>query len=182
MSVIFTTIQNNDQLHQILQLQRENLRHTKSIEVEAEQGFVTVEHDISLLADMNTEASHVIALDDDRVVGYALAMTRAFEDKVPVLAPMFELLDNLVVDGTRMGNDDYIVMGQICVDKDYRGQGLVQGLYKKYFELYKSKYHWIVTEIAARNTRSLHAHMKVGFKEIYRYDEVGFEQWIVVRF
>jgi RimJ/RimL family protein N-acetyltransferase len=66
------------------------------------------------------------------------------------------------------------------IDEKYRGQGVFAGMYQKYFETYKGPFDYIITEIAARNTRSMHAHIKVGFQEIYRYDEPGMEEWVVV--
>lgn len=182
MELEFTLCSKDDELYQILELQSNNLRHTKSPETEADQGFVTVKHDFSLIKSMNDAAGHIIAKDGHKVVGYALSMTREFRNKIPLLASMFDLMDSLVVDGIKIGDGDYIVMGQVCVDFEYRGKGVFQGMYKKYFEVYKPIYQWIITEIAARNTRSLRAHLNVGFKEIYRYVEPGVEEWIVVRY
>ncbi len=182
MDISYTTVSGLNDLEQILGLQKQNLRHTHSPEIEAEQGFVTVQHDLDVLIDMNNAANHIITKDGDTVVGYALAMTRSFRDKIHILAPMFDLLDNLYVDGQKIGDGDYIVMGQICIHKDYRGKGIFQGMYFKYFEIYKPLYGFVITEIAARNTRSLRAHLNVGFKEIYRYNEPEIEEWVVVRF
>ncbi|MBK9735638.1 MAG: GNAT family N-acetyltransferase [Saprospiraceae bacterium] len=180
MDIKYLTASDDYDLRQILTLQQSNLRLTKSPEIEAEQGFVTVKHEYSLLKDMNDEAPHILAKDGDKVVGYALGMTRKFKDKVAVLRPMFELLDGLLFDGKRLGDLDYIVMGQICIDEAYRGKGIFRGLYDLYFQIYKPIFGFVVTEVAARNTRSLKAHLNVGFKEIYRYDETGFEEWIVI--
>lgn len=182
MDIVFTSASSMGELQQILDLQQANLRLTRSVEEEKDQGFVTVQHDMDLLSSMNNVAQHVIAKDGEQVVGYALAMTRDFKQKVPILAPMFDLLDNLVVDGLRIGDTDYIVMGQVCVDKEYRGKGIFQGLYKYYFETLRPQFGCVITEIAARNTRSLKAHLGVGFKVIYEYTEEGFEDWIVVRY
>ena len=182
MEITFTVATTSFELNQILELQKQNLRHTQSQEIEADQGFVTVQHNIDILLDMNKEANHIIAKDGDTVVGYALAMTRAFRFKVSILTPMFDLLDNLHVDGKKIGDQDYIVMGQVCIHKDYRGRGVFKGMYSKYFEIYKPLFGWVITEIAERNNRSLKAHFNVGFKEIYRYSEPGIEEWVVVRY
>lgn len=180
MPITFTTASTDDHIHQILVLQKENLRGTKSSDTEADQGFVTVTHDYNLLKNMNDACPHIIALDGDEVVGYALAMVKDFKYKVPILTPMFDLLDGLEYEGKRIGDFTYLVMGQVCVAENYRGKGIFQGLYQKYFETYKGPYDYIITEIAARNTRSMRAHINVGFQEIYRYDEPGMEEWVVV--
>jgi hypothetical protein len=180
MPITYTSASTDHHIHQILRLQKENLRGTKSLETEADQGFVTVSHDFGLLRNMNNACAHIIALDGDQVAGYALAMVKDFKYKVPILTPMFDLLDGLKYEGKRIGDFTYLVMGQVCVGENYRGQGIFAGLYQKYFETYKGHFDYIITEIAARNTRSMHAHMKVGFQEIYRYDEPGMEEWVVV--
>jgi GNAT superfamily N-acetyltransferase len=176
----FTLAKSNDDLTQILALQKINLKHANSPEVETDQGFVTVQHDMELISFMNEAAAHVIAQDNGRVIGYALAMTRAFKDKVPALRSMFDMLDDLKIENKKLGDESYIVMGQICVDKSYRGQGVFRNLYKLFFDMYKPVYRNIITEVAARNTRSLNAHLSVGFEEIYRYEEQGVEEWVVI--
>lgn len=182
MSLIFRTAAGDEELVQIISLQGKNLRHTKSPEVEQDQGFVTVQHDLPLLRDMNTAEKHVIAMSGNTLAGYALAMVRDFKYRVPILTPMFDMLENIFADGSRVGDSNFIVMGQVCVAEEFRGQGVFQGLYRHYFELYKPKYDWVITEVAARNSRSLRAHLNVGFHEIHRYDEPGMEEWIVLRY
>lgn len=180
MELLYTIATTEDELHQILALQKDNIRNANSMEEEKEQGFVTVQHDLTLLKMMNEAAAHVIAKDADKVVGYALAMTREFKNKIPVLKSMFDLLDELSDGKERIGNNNYVVMGQICIEKGYRGKGIFQNMYRHYFQLYKPLYEYVITEVAARNTRSLKAHLNVGFREVYRYEEKGFETWIVL--
>ena len=180
MQIEYSTAKTTDELDRILSLQQENLRHKKDAEEEREQGFVTVQHEFELLSMMNQITPHIIAKDGEKVIGYALAMPAHFRNEIPVLLSMFELLDNLMVNGKKLGTENFIVMGQICIEKSYRGKGIFQGLYSNYFELYKPKFKFIITEVAERNIRSLQAHLKVGFKEVHRYDEPGYETWVVL--
>jgi GNAT superfamily N-acetyltransferase len=182
MQIQYSAAKTTDELQQILLLQKENLRHKNDVEEEREQGFVTVQHDIELLTKMNQIAPHIIATDGDNVIGYALAMTKHFRDEIPVLHSMFVLLDDLMVEDKKLGTENFLVMGQICIDKNYRGKGIFQGLYAHYFQLYKPNYTYIITEVAERNVRSLQAHFKVGFKDVHRYDEPGFETWVVLMY
>jgi len=182
MLIEYSTAKTNYELDQILSLQKQNLRHKNDIDEEREQGFVAIQHDIELLSIMNQVTPHVIAKEGDDLIGYALATSKKFRNSIPVLIPMFELLDSLTIDDEKLGTENYIVMGQICIDKKYRGKGIFQGLYKHYFDLYKPKYKYIITEVAERNLRSLHAHFKVGFEEIHRYVEPDYETWVVLRY
>jgi len=182
MEIVFKTAVHDTELEKIIKLQGINLRHTQSPEEEREQGFVTVQHDLPLLRDMNDAENHVIAMSGDTLAGYALAMVRDFKYRVPILTPMFEMLENIDVGGERIGDSNFLVMGQVCVAREFRGMGVFQGLYRHYFELYKRKYDWVITEVALRNTRSLKGHLNVGFQEIHRYDEPGMEEWVVLRY
>ena len=61
------------------------------------------------------------------VVGFALVMLSNFRNEIEVLIPMFERIDELVPK-----DKTYVIMGQICVDKNYRKQGIFRGLYDFY--------------------------------------------------
>ena len=70
-------------------------------------------------------------------------------------------------------------MGQVCVDKDYRGKGLFDLLYQKHKEIYQDQYDFVITEVSTRNHRSIRAHQRAGFQTINTYcDEL--DEWAVV--
>lgn len=70
-------------------------------------------------------------------------------------------------------------MGQICVAKEFRGEGLVKMLYQKHKEVYSSEYDFILTEISTSNHRSLKVHAKIGFQTIYTYRD-QLDEWNLV--
>ena len=170
----------DEELQQILSLQKINLRNVQSKPEEETEGFVTVCHTMELLRKMNEKEPHIIIKSGDKVVAYALCMVPEFRNDIPELKAMFALLDE-IVDKSGENQSNYLVMGQICIDKEYRGLGLFRKLYAYYFERFKNKYDCILTEVASRNTRSLNAHLNTGFKEIYRYTEPGIEDWVVLK-
>ena len=164
----------------ILQLQQANLPQHITAHEALEQGFLTVEHDLGLLGEMNQACAHTIAKQGETLAGYALSMTRNFGDRIPVLRPLFELIDQLEWRGRSVQGIPYILMGQVCVAKDYRGQGVFAGLYQCMQERMASDYELIITEISTRNTRSQRAHQKVGFVDMHRYQAPDGENWVVV--
>ena len=166
----------------MLDLQAKNHVSTVSPAVAQEQGFVTVKHDPAVLQHMNAVAPSIIAKDGDRVVGYALVMPRSFAAHVPILQPMFDLLDTLSWNGADLRTHPrWFVMGQICVAEGYRGMGVFDGMYQKMRELYRTDYDYVITEIAERNTRSIRAHERVGFETLHTFsDIVAGEDWRVV--
>jgi GNAT superfamily N-acetyltransferase len=181
-SLQLTTVSHADEVHQILQLQAQNLPASLTPEAMITQGFVTVRHDLHVLQRMNDVAPAVIAKDGDRVVAYALVMPREFAADVPILRPLFEVLDALSWKGNPLRlNPRWFLMGQICVAEGYRGMGVFDGLYRAMGREYRDRFDFTVTEVAARNTRSLRAHARVGFETIHIYpDATTGEHWHVV--
>jgi L-amino acid N-acyltransferase YncA len=103
-----------------------------------------------------------------------------FGAKVPVLVPMFELLNTLRFKKKSILNLAYFVIGQICVDKSVRGQGVFSALYVEVSRRFSEKYDVVITEIATRNTRSIRAHEKVGFETIHIFTAPDGEEWAIV--
>lgn len=168
-----------DDLRQILNLQKENLIRNLSKDEMQSQGFVTVNHTLQMLQQMHDMAPSIIVKDNDKIAGYALTMLRAFSKMVPELESMFQKIESLEWKNKRINEYSYYVMGQICIDKPYRGQGLFDLLYQKHREVYQPKFDFIITEVATRNLRSLNAHKRVGFETINIYkDEL--DEWAVV--
>jgi ribosomal protein S18 acetylase RimI-like enzyme len=178
----FTTVSTLEEVLQILDLQEKNLASSLSADTMERQGFLTVRHDPAVLEHMNEAAPAVIAKNGDQLAGYALVMPREFAADVPILQPMFEMLDGLVWNGiTLRNNPRWFVMGQICVAEAYRGMGVFDGLYLKMKEVYRPQYDFTVTEVAERNTRSMRAHERVGFQTLHIYpDETTGEVWRVI--
>ncbi len=175
----FTTVSNQTELKGILSLQAKNLPTNISTEEAKEQGFVTVKHDLELLSAMNQPYPHIIAKKNDVVVGYALVMLPTFGNAIPVLRPMFEKIDTLHFKNKPLKATNYFVMGQVCVDKTCRRQGVFSGLYQQMKEEMSGPFDCIITEVATRNIRSMNAHRHIGFEVIHIYT-VAEEEWAIV--
>jgi len=174
-----TLVSLEDELKQILQLQKENLRqHITEAEMRS-QGFVTLHHDLNALQQMHELAPSVIIRDEDHVVAYALTMLRECRQLTPDLEPMFGLLDHLSWNNKLLSDYRFYVMGQVCIAKAYRGRGLFDELFKHHKKIYQPRFDLFITEIATRNVRSMRAHERVGFKTIHVHrDEL--DEWAVV--
>jgi hypothetical protein len=165
-------VASDDELKQILALQQRNLARSLDAAEVASQGFVTVEHTIDMLRRMHAISPSIIARDGDVLAGYALVMPPECRTFIPILAPMFERLDHL-------GARDYYIMGQICIDKQYRGLGLFDALYAAHEEHLSGRYRSCITEVAMRNRRSMSAHLRVGFAVIERYRDAT-DEWALI--
>lgn len=174
-----TIAQSDADLEGILDLQRQNLPAVLPVETLQQEGFVTVQHNLPLLRRMNTAKPHTIArqVDDGRVVGYALVMLGTFRNEIPVLVPMFEMIDSCQYQGSFLKEIPYVVMGQICIERSFRGKGLFDALYRGMRDRLRGEFSLIITEVATRNQRSLRAHMRVGFKTALTYTAPDQETW-----
>jgi len=168
------------ELQGILKLQQQNLSSSLSAVEKENQGFVTVVHTLDDLQKMHTYEPNLIAEADGKVIAYILAMTANSKDNLPILLPMFESFNHIEYLGKPIAAYNYLVVGQVCVAKNYRGAGLFDKCYlayKKYFEL---KYDFAITEVASINLRSMAAHLRIGFKEIYKTKDPNGLAWSVV--
>jgi len=168
-----------DLVLKIISLQRMNLRKNLSPEEISSQGFLYVEHDPETLQDICKEEPAVVAMEGDELAGYAICMNKMQGARVPELAPFFNTLDSLKFKNTPLHQASYMVCGQICVSKAYRGQNLVRKLYDL-MSFHRTKYKFCITEISTHNNRSLKAHFKVGFVPIHEYVNAKREPWQIV--
>lgn len=170
-----------DEIRQVLELQAANHAGSLPPEVAAQDGFVTVRHDVDLLERMNAAYPSIIAKDGDRVAGYCLVMPREFAADIPILKPMFDMLATLSWNGRPISELRWFIMGQVCVDAAYRGQGVFDGMYAALREHCRPHFDFTITEVAERNMRSLRAHQRVGFQTLHIYDDPSTgERWHLI--
>ena len=178
--LIYTTAHSDQDLAGILELQKKNLPTYLPREEIDSQGFVTVNHSPGELQQLHAIEPSLIVKDGDKIVGYALAMTEASKTIIPVLVPMFDIFNNIMYKGKAISSYRYIVVGQVCIDKAYRGQGVFDDCYKAYKATFGSKYDFAITEISTKNKRSLNAHQRAGFRSIHTYAVPGGDEWDIV--
>jgi predicted GNAT superfamily acetyltransferase len=176
----YITSETDKDLLDIIALQKSNLPGSLTPEEMQSQGFVTVVHSLEVLKKMNTIEQSIIVKDDNKVIAYLLAMTEKSKHDIPILIPMFEMFGKIEWGGRPLADYNYIVVGQVCVDKAYRGKGILDDCYATYKAHFKNKYDFAVTEIAIKNGRSINAHKRIGFTEVHRYSVPNGEVWSMV--
>ena len=174
-----TTVTTEDEIEQIHLLNKLNYRHNVTPEEKDKEGFVSWEYPITLLQQLQNIAPHVIVKEEDNVVGYALVTMREAAPFHKDLQNMFNHLAALTYNGRLLNEYNFYCMGQVCIDKAYRGQGVFNMLYQHHKKLYQHTFDMLITEISPTNPRSQRAHEKVGFKTIYQYRD-AMDEWNVV--
>lgn len=148
----------------VLALQQANLRKNISEDEALTEGFLMAEYDFEFLSLLQEKSPGIIAKDGEMVVGYSLVALPETARHHPLLADLVKNIERCVFDGKPV--EDYVIVAQLCVSKDYRGQDLVQKLYGSFRDHYANQYDYCVTDVAQANARSLKAHQKRGFQVI----------------
>ncbi|MEO8414178.1 MAG: GNAT family N-acetyltransferase [Ginsengibacter sp.] len=178
--IIYTTAKTDEEIQQILELQKSNLPQNLTDEQKNSQGFVTVLHNFETLLKMNNTEQSIIVKDNDKVIGYLLAMTTQSKNDIPVLVPMFEAFDTVLYNNKKIAAYNYIIVGQVCIAEGYRGKGILDKCYQAYKTHFKKNYDFAITEILDTNTRSLQAHKRIGFRTIHEYKDEKGNNWVIV--
>lgn len=115
-------------------------------------GFVTVKHDWKTPFGLTNIEPHAVAKKCGKVVGYVLTMTKK-ESRfdIPLIAPMFDEFERIPYRNKTIADFNFIVVGQTCLHKEYRGQGLIEGLFQHYKTAFSERYDFSITEIASFN-------------------------------
>lgn len=169
--IVIDIARSTEDLQQIMALQRVNHKLSLSAEERMQNGFVTLRHDLVQLHQMKESAPQVVARSTEGIIGFALVLLKEHSNMFPILLPMFEMFDETSYQGQILGNMSYYVMGQVCIDKNFRGQGIFQRLYLEHKRLLSSSFDLCLTEASVHNKPSMRAHQKVGFKTIKEYSD-----------
>jgi predicted GNAT superfamily acetyltransferase len=169
-----------EDLQGILDLQWANHKTVVDEATKESQGFVTVRHTMEQLEAMHAIEASTIAMADEKVVAYIIAMTKKSRQLIPVLVPMFDLFDSLIYNGKSIDEYEYMVIGQVCVDKDHRGRSVFRQAYEGYRLAFSDRYDFCITEIDLNNTRSMQAHKNMGFETIHTYKDINGIEWAIV--
>ena len=177
--IIISLAERKEDLLQVHQLNKANLKGSLDREEREREGFLTWLYELPLLEQLHEMSPAVLAKEGEKVVGYALAATPEAAAFHPDLAGMIAHVNTLPYKGRPLGELSYYIMGQICIHKAYRGLGLFGRLYQKHRDVYGAKYSLLVTEVSAANLRSCAAHQKTGFETIAAYTD-AYDTWNVV--
>lgn len=180
MAILIETLKEAD-IDALLQLQSDNLKQNLDAPTIESQGFVSFVYTPDIIRGMMADEPQIIAKDGDLIAGYALTATLTFGQNIPLMRPLIQKSRELTFKDTPLSMLKYYIMGQVCVRRGYRGNGIFDDLYHGHKQYLSSKYDCIITEIATENKRSLAAHKRVGFETIYQYyDDISRKNWEIV--
>ena len=176
---LIKTVESAAEIQGIKTLIEANLKQNLSAEERAAQGFVTCDYSIEFLTAINEKHPSIIAVDQGKVIGYALVVTRDSKHLHPLIEDLVDKFPQYTYQNTPLDQLNFCLVGQLCVGKSHRGQQLVQRLYHGYRDRYNHLFDYLITDVDTLNTRSLRAHQNTSF-EVVGQLEFGEAQWNLV--
>jgi len=163
----------------IQQLQRENLFKNLLPGVAEKEGFVTAEYSFEFLKNLHGDCPSIVAVDGDKIAGNALVALTSIRNFHDLLSDLFNAIDKVKYKGEFLKDKSYVVVGQLCVARDYRGQGLANRLYQFFRSQLSGQFDYCLTDVARDNPGSLKVHLKSGFQVVDTLQYGGLE-WDIV--
>ena len=177
--IITKLVTNEQELLEIESLNQKNSKKNLTQNEIDKEGYVSWQYSFELLKNIHQFAPSIITIANNQVIGYALTCTTACNVVHPELNKLFTTIKEIQYNSKKLFDYNFYLMGQICIDKKYRGQGVFKSLYDFHKQIYSSKYQFIFTTISTENQRSIKAHLKQGFKIIETIDD-HFGKWVAV--
>ncbi len=144
-------------IHQVLALQKQNLFANLS-EAEREDGYVTTPFTYAQIREIIGLKGLFVTEMEGEIIGYAFAGSWKYFSQWKMFKVMIASLPKLIFDGKRINTQNTFQYGPICIDKNHRGNGVLQSLFEKMRLEMLKKYPISITFINKENKRSLFAH------------------------
>ena len=124
-------------------------------------GFITTAFTKEQMVDLITlEQGLFIAIENEKIVAYVMSASWKFWSRWPMFAFMMEDLPNLEYLDQKLTVQNSYQYGPVCVDKEYRGKGVLEKLFDFARQNMSKRFPILVTFINKINPRSYEAHTK----------------------
>ena len=152
--------------HKILLLQKDNLLRNLKPE-DQQDGFLSIEYSHDQLQRLSNELGIFVALENDRLSGYLIAQTMYFALQSPLISTMVRRFPDILYNFRPLSGFRTFVYGPVCVAKQAKGKGGLEGLFNVMFQALKGQFDAGVAFVSEQNPRSLYAHQaKLGMKVV----------------
>lgn len=157
-------------IHNVLDLQKQNLFANLS-EAEREDGFVTTPFTYAQISEIISQHGLFVTEIDDEIIAYAFAGSWKYFSQWEIFKVMVASFPKLIFEGEKINTQNTFQYGPICIQKDFRGNGVLQSIFEKMRLEMLKKYPISITFINKENKRSLFAHtQKLNWEIIDEFD------------
>jgi hypothetical protein len=127
-------------------------------EEEKKAGFVTTPFSVDQLTFVINNGGLFLAKDNSKTIAYIFAESWDFFSQYPIFEYMIRLFSTLSFLDFEINTTNSFQYGPICIDKEYRGKGLINSLFEFMRIHIEKRYPLAVTFINKTNAPSLKAH------------------------
>jgi hypothetical protein len=170
----------DEDLPSLLALQEANL-HANLSDAERADGFLSARFGGEQFTAMADQVGVLVAVEGDRVAGYACASEVDYNRRFPLLAAMIDAFPRVPYQRRSLDRAACFVYGPVCVGRAWRGQGVLRGLVQALRQHTAGRFDCGVAFIAQDNPRSLAAHVQgLGLIQAGRFEHNARTYHIVV--
>lgn len=169
--MVKTRIGNKSDIDGILSLQEKYLYRNLN-EIERKSGFVTTPFTVNQIEEILLQNGIFIAENKQKIIiAYAFAGSWKYFEQWEIFNYMVSRFPKLAFNGNKITTANSFQYGPVCIDKNYRGKGLLNQIFEEMrIEFYK-KYPISVTFINKINVISEIAHTKkLGWEIIDEFE------------
>ena len=143
-------------------------------EADRQDGFLSAVFTPEQTAAMAEDLGTTVAIVDGALAGFLCAFRNDFDHGSPVVAKMIEAYDRFYFEGKLLSSYNTYAYGPVCIDRGYRRQGLLRGLYEAQKQELAGQFEVGVALIARSNPHSMQAHIAgLGMTEVGDFEVNG---------
>lgn len=143
-------------------------------DAERADGFLSAIFTLEQTAAMAEDLGTTIAIVDGVLAGFLCAFRNDFDHGSPVVAKMIESYDHVIFDGKLLSSYNTYAYGPVCIDRVFRREGLLRGLYEAQKKQLAGRFEVGVALIARSNPHSMQAHVAgLGMTEVGEFEVNG---------
>lgn len=142
----------------VLELQSKYLISNMT-DIEKKEGFVTTAFTVQQIENIVIENGLFVAKHQNKIVAYVFAGSWDYFSQWPIFRFMTNRLVNLTFKNTCISTTNSFQYGPICIDKAYRGSGLLKSIFEFMRVRLQDQYPIGITFINKQNNRSINAHL-----------------------
>ena len=171
--MITTRIGTITDITEVLALQEKYL-FINMTEEERENGFVTTPFTVSQIEAIITQNGLFVAENDEKaIVSYVFAADWGYFAQWEIFNYMVSRFPKLSFHGSEITTENTFQYGPICIDLEYRGIGVMSLIIEEMRVEFVKRFPISVTFINQVNEISTHAHKKIGWEIIDRFEFNG---------
>ena len=166
---------------EILQLQSANYIANLT-EEERTSGFLSAQFSVDQTAQIAKDLGIMVAVLDGRVAGFLCAFRKEFSSGSPVVAEMLRSYPQFSFEDRSLSSFLSYIYGPVCIAREYRGRGLLRGLYEAQKKDLAGRFEIGVAFVSRSNAHSLRAHVNgLGMAEVGDF-QVAANRYVALAF